>query len=112
MLRLFQSTRINSCVSSSIPLTIKRSFAGLLSFTLANFVRFALAHPKLKALALTWVYRYPALESWLYRFSVARGLINGGVIVQTYSDLSMLTPSALTVYTDLKAAIEKHKTGR
>jgi hypothetical protein len=112
MLYIFQGSRISSCISSSIPLTIKRGIAGLLSPILARLVRFALAHPKLKALALTWVYRYPALESWLYRFSVASGLITGSVIVQTYSELSSLTPSALCIYADLKASIERNTNRR
>jgi hypothetical protein len=92
-------------------MTIKRSIAGLLSPTLACLVRFALAHPRLRALALNCVYRYPVLESWLYRFSVASGIITGGMIVQTYSELSRLTPNALSIYADLKAAIERHKNG-
>lgn len=105
-IHLFQWTVISSGMSSSIPLTTKRCIAGLLSPILATLVRFALAHPELKASALTCVYRYPALESWLYGFAVARG-ITGGVIVQTYSELSSLTPGALLIYGDLKNAVER-----
>ena len=107
ILYLFQWTGICSSMSSSIPLTSKRCIAGLLSPILAVLVRFALAHPELKALALTCVYRYPALESWLCGFAVAKG-ITGSVMVQTYSELSSLTPNALCIYADLKNAVERH----
>jgi hypothetical protein len=111
MLYVFQGTGIGSGMSSSIPQTIGRRIGDLLSPILARLVHFALAHPTLKAWALTWVCRYPALESRLYRFASTRGLIKGGMAVQIYSDLSSLTPSALLIYTNLKSSIEQHNTG-
>ena len=101
---------MRKAVIVSMPLTIKRRIRTLLSPILARLIHFALAHPALKAWALTCVYRYPALESWLYRFAVARG-ITGGTTMQIYSELSSLTPSALCIYAYLKAAIERHNKG-
>jgi hypothetical protein len=111
MLYVFQGTGIGSGMFSSIPQIIKRSIGGLLSPILARLVHFALAHPTLKAWALTWVCRYPALESRLYRFASIRGLITSGATLQIYSDLSRLTPSALLIYADLKASIERYNKG-
>ena len=112
MLQEFQGIGIDSYRSWSIPSTIKCNIRVLLSSILARLVRFALAHPRLKASALAWVNRYPALESWLHRFSAAKGIIAGRVIVQEYSERSKLTPSALAIYDDLKSAIERHENGR
>lgn len=108
MLYLFQGTRISSSMSSSIPRTFKHGIGALLSPILARLIHFALVHPTLKARALTLVFRYPALEEWLYRFALARGLASGTMIVNTPSDSPKLTPSALMIYADLKAAIEQH----
>jgi hypothetical protein len=108
MLYEIQGTGISSDSSSSIPRSIKRCIGGPLSSILAHLVLFALSHPTLKVRALALVYRYPALESWLYRFSRTRGLITDSTTVQIYSDLSRLTPSALRIYADLKAAVERH----
>jgi hypothetical protein len=93
---------------SSIPWTLKRGIGGLLSLILGRLIHFALAHPTLKARALTLVLGYPALEEWLYRFAVARGLVTGATMIQIYPDPSRLTPSALLIYADLKAAIVRH----
>ena len=112
MFHVFQGPETDSCRSSSAPSTIKCSIRVLLSSILARLVRFALAHPRLKASALSWVNRSPALESWLYRFSAAKGIIAGGVLVQDYSESSKLTPSALAIYADLKKALERHENGR
>jgi hypothetical protein len=103
-----QGTRNSSGMLSDISRTIKRCIGGLFSLILARLVYFTLAHPVFKASALALVCRYPALELWLYRFSTKRGLITGGTTVQIYSDFSRLTPRALRIYADLKAAVERH----
>jgi len=103
----------------SIPRTVKHGIWGLLSPILARLIHFALAHPTLKAWALAWVRRYPALESWLRRFAVAKGTIAGdmteqissGVSDELSAELSTLTPSARCVHADLKAAIDRHNKG-
>ena len=91
----------------SIFLSIKRAIKGLLGPILARLIQFVLAHPALKAWALTFVFRYPMLEEWLYRFAVSKGLLNAGITIQRFSDPSSLTPKALLIYADLKAAIER-----
>jgi hypothetical protein len=96
---------------SSIPRTIKRGIGGLLNPILACLIHFAMAHPKLKARALTLLFRYPTLEVWLYRFAVTRGIVTGGITMRISSDPSKLTPSALIIYADLKSAIERHNKG-
>ena len=112
MLYVFQGTGIGSGMFSSIPQTIKRSFGGLLSPILARLVHFALAHPTLKAWALALLCRCPTLEAWLCKFAIERGMIVGGTRVQLpyepSTKFSMLTPGALKIYADLKAAIERH----
>lgn len=109
MLYIILGTGFGSGMFPSIPRTVKHCVGGLLSPILAcRLVHFALAHPTLKAWALAWICRYPALESWLYRFSRTWGLTKGGTAVQIYSDPSRLTPSTLRIYADLKAAVERH----
>lgn len=96
---------------SSIPRIIKRGIGGLLNPILAWLIHFAMVHPKLKARALTLLFRYPTLEVWLHRFAVTRGLVTGSMTMQVSSDPSKLTPSALVIYADLKSAIERHNKG-
>lgn len=71
-------------------------------------MHFALDHPTLKAWALALVCRFPALESRLFKFAASRRITAGGSIVQASPDHTRLTPSALRIYNDLKAAIEEH----
>jgi hypothetical protein len=105
---LFQGTGISSCKFSSISRTIRRGTGVLISPALVRLMHFALAHPALKARALASVCRSPALESWLFKFAASRGITAGGTIVQASPDHTRLTPSALRIYNDLKAAIEEH----
>ncbi len=95
-------------IFSRIPQTTKRCIGDLLSPIFAHTIHFIRAHPMLKAWALAWVCRYPALEAWLNRFALARGIIVGGMTMQTLEP-SKLTPSARRIYTDLKSAIERTK---
>jgi len=104
---------------SSFPQNVKRGILDLVSSILASLIHFALAHPTLKAWALAFVRRFPALEARLSRFVMTRGIIAGGITLQISSkvpyelstELSRLTPSARRNYTDLKAAIERHNKG-
>jgi hypothetical protein len=105
---IFQVTGVFSGMFSGILQSIKRCIGGLLGPILAHLIHFALVHPSLKARALAFVCRYPALESWLYRFSRTNGLITGSMTMQIDSDPSRLTPSAFRIYTDLKAAVERY----
>jgi len=99
----------------SILWTIKSGIRGLLSLFLAHLIGFALAHPMLKTWALAMLFRFPALEAWLCKFAMARGIIFSCATVQISSDVhyepstkfSRLTPSARSIYADLKAAIER-----
>jgi hypothetical protein len=105
---LFQVTDISFCKFSSISQTIRRGTGVLLSPILARLMHFALAHPALKAWALSLVCRSPALESRLFRFAASRGITAGGNVAQVSPDYTRLTPCALRIYNDLKAAIEEH----
>jgi len=96
---------------SRIPQSIKRGIGGLLSPILAGLIHFALAHPTLKARALTLVFGYPALGQWLYKFAVARRMVTGSMYVQSSSYPSKLTSNARLIYADLKAAIKQHNKG-
>ncbi|HWQ19997.1 MAG TPA: hypothetical protein VN455_09495 [Methanotrichaceae archaeon] len=107
---VFQGTGISFCNLSSIPRTIRRGTGVILGQVLAHLMHFALAHPALKAWALAWVCSSPSLESRLFRFAASRGITAGGTLAQVSPDHIMLTPSALRIYNDLKAAIEEHNT--
>jgi len=96
---------------SLIPQRIERAVRGLLSPILARLIRSALAHPRFKVWALNWVFRYPALEAWLYGFAVAKGIIADRAPMQISPEYARLTPSALRIYADLKATIEQHNKG-
>lgn len=91
----------------SIYSSIKRAIRDLLSLMLSFLIKFALAHPALKAWALTFVFRIPVLDDWLYRFAVSKGLVAANMPVMRSTDPIKLTPRAHLIYVDLKAAIEK-----
>jgi len=105
---LFQGTMISLCKLPNISSAVRRGTGAIISPILVCMMHFALAHPALKAWALSCVCRSPALESRLFRFAASRRITAGGVIVQPPPDHIMLTPSALRIYNDLKAAIEEH----
>lgn len=92
--------------------TIKRGITGLLHPALAFLICLALAHPTLKDWALNWVRRFPVLESRLYIFALASGIISSGVTMQISFEVpdkpSRLTPRARRIYADLNAAIKDH----
>ena len=96
--------------------TVKCGIEGQLGSIIARPIHFVRSRPVLKARALSWVSRYPDLEARLLRFVVARGIAVAGPTSQIYcevhykpsTELSGLTPGAYIVYTDLKAAIERH----
>jgi FkbM family methyltransferase len=106
-------------ILARIPLTIISSIRIILSSILAGLIRFAIAHPMLKARALTLLHRSPAIEAWFRSFTVAKGLLPGGTTVPFYSEDNFerskeslsLTPNARYVYFELKAAIERNKKG-
>jgi hypothetical protein len=89
---------------------IKRGIKGSFGSILAMPIRFALAHPALKELALKFLCRIPSLESRMHGFVVSRGITSGGR-VKICSERSSLTPNGLCIYADLKAAIERHNNG-
>jgi len=99
-------------IFSGILSTVKHGIGGLLSFFLGRLINFALCRPTLKAWALALLCRCPTLEAWLCKFAIERGMIVGGTRVQLpyepSTKFSMLTPGALKIYADLKAAIERH----
>jgi FkbM family methyltransferase len=94
---------------------VKCGIEGQLGSIIARLINFVRSRPALKSRALSLVSRYPDLEARLLRFIVARGITSSGTS-QIYSEghympsteLSGLTPGACIVYTDLKAAIERH----
>ncbi len=97
---------------SRILWTVKHGIGELLRLFLARLISFALYRPTLKAWALALLCRYPALEAWLCKFAIARGMIVCGTTVQLpyepSTKFSRLTPSARSIYSDLKAAIKRH----
>jgi O-antigen chain-terminating methyltransferase len=88
------------------------SFAGPL---LDRMVRFTIAHPSLKARALTLVHMCPRLDAWLYRFAQSRGLVADSRSPQTSSEAPVplelwdLSPDARRIYIDLKASMERNR---
>jgi len=95
---------------ANTPRPMKRGIKGSFGSILAMPIRFALAHPVLKELALIFVCRIPPLESRLHGFVVSRGITGGGM-VKICSARSSLTPNGLRIYADLKDAIERHDNG-
>ncbi len=101
-----------ACISQKV----KCGIEGQLGSIIARLINFVRSRPVLKSRALSLVSRYPDLEARLLRFVVARGITSGGSTSQVYceahyrppTELSGLTPGAYIVYTDLKAAIERH----
>ncbi len=107
-------------------LRIKRTFVGISHILrrkigsiagplLDRMVRFAIAHPSLKARALTLVHMCPRLDAWLYSFAQSRGLVADSRSPQSSSeapvplDLSDLSPDARRIYLDLKASMERNR---
>jgi len=108
MLYLFHGREITFSIFSGILRAIKRGTIVLFSPVLARLIHFGLSHPRLKALILALLLRCPVLEEHLYWFAMARGLIPEGTTARVSSDPSKLTPSAVIIYTNLKAAIDQH----
>jgi FkbM family methyltransferase len=101
---------------SDIQQTVKGYIGGLFSSILARRIDLAMPHPKLRVRAMALLHRSPALEEMVRRFAAASGITAGGTTAQTspgmhYTsvDQSNLTLSEYRVYTDLKAAMERHK---
>ena len=84
---------------------------------LVQLMDFALKHPSLKGRAMTWLKKYPWIETRLYRLAVNSGRVKVGVLGRPGShsaanlpgDLaaqeSQLPLAAYRIYGDLKAAI-------
>jgi len=97
-------------ILSRIPHTIKSGTEGLLSFVMVRLIRFAIDHPGLKAWAMVFVRRIPALDSWLRRFAQSGGCRTEYYISsQISSQLSDLPPQARRIHADLKASIKKNR---
>ena len=97
-------------ILSRIPHTIKSGTEGLLSFVMVRLIRFAIDHPGLKAWAMVFVRRIPALDSWLRRFAQSGGCSTEyHISSQISSQLSDLSPQARRIHADLKASIEKNR---
>jgi len=94
---------------------LRRKIGSIASPLLDRMVRFAIAHPSLKARALTLVHMCPRLDAWLYSFAQSRGLVADSGSPQTSSeapvplDLSDLSPDARRIYLDLKASMERNR---
>jgi hypothetical protein len=108
LLRLIEAFGGISCI-------LRRKIGSIASPLLDRMVRFAIAHPSLKARALTLVHRYPRLDAWLYSFAQSRGLVDYSRSAQTSSgapvplELSDLTPDAHRIYLNLKASMEQNR---
>jgi FkbM family methyltransferase len=104
---------------TSLPQNILGNIRDMLRLILIHLIRFARAHPLLKAWAQALLRRCPRIEAQLCRFAGKKGIIGGGTLMQTYStnlswkstELSELTVSARRVHADLKAAIERQNRG-
>lgn len=88
-------------------LFIVHNINGLFSPVLVSIMQFVLAHPALKARALDLIFKFPALEDWIYHFALTKGLVAPGLTIQICSDISLSTPKAQLIYADLKDAIEQ-----
>ena len=93
----------------------KRKIGTIASPLLDRMVRFAIAHPSLKARALTLVHMCPRLDAWLYSVAQSRGLVADSRSPQTSSEapvpleLSDLSPDARRIYLDLKASMGRNR---
>lgn len=94
---------------------LRRKIGSIAGPLLDRMVRFAIAHPSLKARALTLVHMCPRLDAWLYSFAQSRGLVADSRSPQTSSeapvplDLSDLSPDARRIYLDLRASMERNR---
>jgi len=96
---------------------VKHGIKRVLSFIMTYMAHFILARPRLKNRAMTFLYKNPHLEAHLYRFVIDRGIIIGGMSMNTVFDMpeksitenTDLTTTAYRSYNELKAAIEKNK---
>ncbi|KUG16354.1 wbbd [hydrocarbon metagenome] len=94
---------------------LRRKIGSIASPLLDRMVRFAIAHPSLKARALTLVHMCPRLDAWLYSFAQSRGLVADSGSPQTSSEALVplelwdLSPDARRIYLDLKASMERNR---
>ena len=93
----------------------KRKIGSIASPLLDRMVRFAIAHPSLKARALTLVHMCPRLDAWLYSFAQSRGLVADSRSPQTSSEAPVplelwdLSPDARRIYLDLRASMGRNR---
>ena len=94
---------------------LRRKIGSIAGPLLDRMVRFAIAHPSLKARALTLVHMCPRLDAWLYSFAQSRGLVADSGSPQTSSEALVplelwdLSPDARRIYLDLKASMERNR---
>jgi len=94
---------------------LRRKIGSIAGPLLDRMVRFAIAHPSLKARALTLVHMCPRLDAWLYSFAQSRGLVADSGSPQTTSEAPVplelwdLSPDARRIYLDLKASMERNR---
>ena len=94
---------------------LRRKIGSIAGPLLDRMVRFAIAHPSLKARALTLVHMCPRLDAWLYSFAQSRGLVADSRSPQTSSEAPVplelwdLSPDARRIYLDLKASMERNR---
>jgi len=103
---------------------VKQAVKPPLKLVLAKAIHFVQGHPQIKERALAWVRKHPTLEIRLRRFALGNGLLgsygmayacgqekkdNATHIQDSSAESAHLTPRALHIYADLKAAIESRQ---
>ena len=94
----------------SIPRIITSGIKGLLSSMMIHLICSTREHPALKAWAMVFLRRVPALETWLRRFAPSAGCgTEYQIFSPVHSQLADLSPQARRIHTDLMTAIKKNR---
>ena len=89
------------------PKLIKSKIKTKLKFLLQHAVLYTLQRPKVKGLMLATLGRFPAVRSRLMQVTKAESSV--AINQLSTNELAKLTPRAIRIYADFKAAIERNK---
>ena len=78
-----------------VKLKFKQSIKWMLKPMLVQLMDFAVKHPSLKVWAMTWVQKYPWIETRLYRLAVNSGRSKVGLLGQSASNPALNVPGDL-----------------